>query len=50
VEATYMIACKFCQSPEIKIISSDPYGDEVVVQCINCEEIFESTKDEVEDE
>ena len=43
-----MMVCKYCQSPEVKIISSDPFGDDVVVQCINCGEIFELEKDEIE--
>lgn len=49
VEVTQM-NCKFCQSDEVKVVSSDPYGDDVVVQCFNCGEMFEITKDEVEDD
>lgn len=45
-----MIVCKFCQSPEVKIISADPFGDEAVVHCINCGEIFELTKQEVDED
>jgi len=47
-----MIECRFCHYPEVKIISSDLYfgGEEVIVECINCGEIFEVTKDDLENE
>lgn len=44
-----MIDCKFCHSIEVKVISADPFGEEVVVQCLNCDEIFELEKEEIED-
>ena len=50
MEAPQMIVCKFCQSPEIQIISKDPCGDDLVVHCTNCSEIFETTKDELEND
>jgi len=43
-----MIVCKFCLSPEVKVISADPYGDDAILQCINCGEMFEVDKEEVE--
>ena len=49
MEAPKMMACKFCQSSEIKVISSDPFGDEVVIQCIYCGEMFELDKAEIEE-
>lgn len=44
-----MLTCKWCNSAEVKIISSDPFGDEVVAHCINCGEIFELDKKDLED-
>lgn len=43
-----MISCKFCNSIEVQVLSSDPYGDDVVIMCTNCEEIFEIDKEEME--
>ena len=45
-----MSRCRFCQSGELQIISSNPYGEEIVIHCTSCDEIFEVTKDELEND
>jgi len=47
METPQMNRCKFCQSEELQIISSNPYGEEIVIHCTNCDEVFEVTKDEL---
>ena len=45
-----MIICEMCESTEVKVISSDPFGDEAVVQCIKCGEVFDVDKDDLANE
>lgn len=49
MEAPLLIVCKFCNSDEVQVISADPFGDEIIVYCTECEEIFEIYKDEIEE-
>ncbi len=44
-----MIVCKTCKSPAVQVIASDPFGDEVELRCLTCQEIFTLTKFEVQD-
>ena len=43
-----MIECKFCHSMDVRVISSN--GNELVIHCTNCDEMFEITKDELEND
>ena len=36
-----MITCRTCQAHDVKVVSSDPFGDGVIVQCLDCQDVFE---------
>lgn len=45
-----MVECPECFYRHVEVVSSNPYGSEVTVECDNCGEIFEVSKQDIEDE